>query len=265
MIKQLVNQLKSIFKKNLPAPIIERITKSRYVKEVRGHNIPEFTVIRNLIKQGDIVLDLGANFGWYTKFMADIVQSEGKVFSFEPIPMNYKVLDGIVHSLQLRNVQTLHYAVSDNNGIQTMVVPLTGTGEENLYEAKIVEVNTTSDMHTIKVETRTLDSLFVDLPQSIEFIKCDVEGHELKCLRGAEKIIEKFHPAWMIEIWGDPDDVQSQGYQTFKLLSESGYQTYIFDGKYLSKRKLGEQQTDYFFLTPSHIKRLESTNLIKTH
>lgn len=263
MIKRFANQIKSIFKKNLPGPIVELITKSRYIKEVRGHNIPEFTVIRNLIKPGDVVLDLGANFGWYTKFMAEIVQSEGKVFSIEPVPLNYKVLDGIVHSLHLRNVKTLHCAISDNNGIQTMAVPLTGSGEENLYEAKIVEVNGTSDVHTIEVETRTLDSLFGDLAQKIEFIKCDVEGHELKCLKGAEKIIEKFHPAWMIEVWGDPDDVLSQGFQTFQLLSESGYQAYIYDGKYLSKRKTGDRQVDYFFLTPSHIERLEGANLIQ--
>ncbi|MDP1676622.1 MAG: FkbM family methyltransferase [Bacteroidota bacterium] len=219
-------------------------------------------MIRNLIKPGDVVLDLGANFGWYTKFMAEIVQNEGKVFCIEPVPLNYNVLEGIIQSLHLDNVQIFHYAISDRNGKQTMAVPLTGSGEENLYEAKIVDDIAISNMHTITVETRTLDTLFADLSKNIEFIKCDVEGHELKCLKGAEKIIKKFHPAWMIEVWGDPDDVSSQGYETFQLLTHAGYQPYIYDGQRLYKRKTGDLQNDYFFLSLSHIERLQRANLI---
>lgn len=259
---RLKNHLRSVLKRTLPRSIVDSITKARYVREVRGHFIPEFKVIRCLIKPGDVVIDLGANFGWYTKFMSEIVQKEGNVYCVEPIPANYKVLEGIIRSLGLENVQSLHYAISDKYGIQTMAVPVNGSGEENLYEAKIVDDPMVSRSHTIKVETRTLDSLFADLPNGIEFIKCDIEGHELKCLKGAKEIIGKFHPAWLIEVWGDPDDTLSQGFETFQLLLQSGYQAYIFDGKSLNRRKTGERQNDYFFLMPYHIDRLHSTNTL---
>jgi FkbM family methyltransferase len=260
---QVVNHIRSVVKRNLPRSIVEYITKARYVKEVRGHYIPEFNLIRHLINPGEAVIDLGANFGWYTKFLSEAVRKEGKVFSVEPIPLNFKVLEHIIHSLHLDNVHTFRYAISDHDGLQTMAVPLSDNGEENLYEAKVVENALVQNAHTISVETRTLDSLFVDVSLNISFIKCDVEGHELQCLKGGRKLIEKFHPAWQIEIWGDPDDVQSSAYETFHLLTEAGYLPFMFNGQNLNKRKKGERQTDYFFLMPSHINAVRNRSTIQ--
>lgn len=260
--QQLIGLIKSAVKRLLPHSVIERITQARYVKEVRGHNVPEFTVIRSLIDPGDVVLDIGANFGWYTRFMSEVVGKDGIVYSIEPVPLNFKVLVGIMRALNISNVRCFQYAVSETDGTQTMAVPLTGAGDENLYEAKIVADKSGPHTHVIEVTTRSLDSLFAGEQPSIEFIKCDVEGHELNCLRGARTLIKRSHPAWMIEIWGDPDDPSSDASATFRLFAEEGYVPYIFDGKRLSRRKPGEQENDYFFLQPTQVERLNRHGLM---
>jgi len=52
----------------------------------------ETNLIKNKIKEGDIVLNIGANIGYYTLLIARLVGSNGKVFAFEPDLNNFKIL-----------------------------------------------------------------------------------------------------------------------------------------------------------------------------
>jgi len=87
----------------------------------------------------------------------------------------------------------------------------------------------------------------------IDFIKCDVEGHELSVVRGAEQTIKKFGPAWLIEICSNPDLPSSSASRVIVKLREWGYELYIYDGQKLRKRNLGERCLNYFFLQKKHL------------
>src|SRR4030042_7144688 len=49
-------------------------------------------LFKTMVKEGDVVLDMGANIGYFTILAARLVGKKGKVYSFEPEPRNYSYL-----------------------------------------------------------------------------------------------------------------------------------------------------------------------------
>jgi FkbM family methyltransferase len=161
-----------------------------------------------------------------------------------------------VRKLGLKNVETINCAISDSDGSVTMEVPLYESGGENFYEAKIVSENADSSLRRIRVQSRTIDSLFSDLAHGISFIKCDAEEHELRCVKGATCIIKNSKLAWLIDVSRDPDDPGSAAHEIFRLLNQEGYEAFWFDGKSLKKRSPGDESINYFFLSAKHLRAL---------
>jgi FkbM family methyltransferase len=259
----LIVDIKLFLKKVLPSWAVQYVRKYRYVKAVGRMNIREQAVIRRLVGSGDVVLDLGANYGWYTAFLATLVEANGHVYSVEPVPSTFRILKYIIKKLQLKNVSLFQYAISDRNETVRMSIPRNEGGGHNFYLASIRSDAKSNGARNITVQSRTLDDLFSDNFRKISFIKCDIEGHELHCLHGAAKIIETSHPVWYIEIMGDPDDPSSDAYKVFEIFRKSGYISFIYDGEKLHERKYGEKKVDYFFLQRSHIEQIKSDKSLK--
>ena len=250
--------MKTFLKTHLPRNLVLEVQKRRYAKVIRsGMREKEFDVIKYLVSPGDSVADLGANMGIYSVFLSGLVGRTGRVYSVEPIRYTYTILQYVVRTLDLTNVKTFECAVSDREGTQTMLLPAYETGELNLYEAKIAESDSSPGQRRESVETRMVDSILPYDSERLSFIKCDVEGHELSCLKGAFKTIRTCQPAWLMEVWGNPDDEQSQANQTFQLMESEGYFPFVFDGKRLKRRGPGDISTNYFFLTKRHTQELE--------
>jgi FkbM family methyltransferase len=233
------------------------IRHAKKISAITVNEEPDFPPLRYLIRPGDSVIDLGANMGFYTKYLSDLVGPSGHVYSVEPIPSTVKILRYVVDRLRLSNVDVIHCAVSDHNGSAMMEIPLFDSGEENIFEAKIINNSTSNKVQQVNVETKTLDSLFGNYSSQIQFIKCDIEGHELPALSHAKCLLQESKPVWLIEIWGNPDDTTSDAGKTFKLFENAQYQSYWFDGHTVRKRLPGETNVNYFFLTGSHIELLK--------
>jgi hypothetical protein len=112
------------------------------------------------------------------------------------------------------------------------------------------------------VQLRPLDSFLDDLPGAVSFVKCDVEGHEWEMVQGAPRLIQEFRPSWLIEVSSDPDRPSSTGAQLFRFLAERGYRVFWLEGSYLRERFRGDRSTNYFFLTETHLRRLEEAGAI---
>jgi FkbM family methyltransferase len=150
-------------------------------------------VLKRLIKPGNVVLDVGANIGYFSLLFAKWMHGAGTVHAFEPFPHSAKRFGSNLDlNPQLRTMVHLHrLALSDFSGTMAMSVPDEGN----------CGCNYLSTSGPVEVEVTTLDA-YVRQTQlaRIDFIKIDVEGAEVSLLQGAEETIGRYHPTLIIEI-----------------------------------------------------------------
>ena len=240
-----LEMLRRVAKRTLPEVALLPLKKIHYAKVLRsstGTEEPELAALAGLISADDYVLDIGANFGRYTYHFSKLAGPNGRVISMEPISSTFQILKANVSKFALTNVRCINRAASDSTGFVSMDIPDSGDGK-NFYEAHIVAVGTGS-IPSIRIDDVCL---CLDLPR-LNFIKCDVEGHELNVLTGAVAAIAKFRPILLIEIGGDPDDTAANAGKAFTLLQTLGYLPYLAVNGRLRPRAEGERATNYFFL-----------------
>tara|TARA_B100000745_G_scaffold241911_1_gene164293 strand:- start:98 stop:949 length:852 start_codon:yes stop_codon:yes gene_type:complete len=145
--------------------------------------------VKDNVFSGNIVVDLGANIGYFTCLLAKIVGEGGKVFAFEPDPRNLKLLRRNIQENDYKNVIIADKAVSDVNGSCTLYSSQKKFGANRIFESK---KNQTQDFIPIKSETICLDDYFEkqNLLKKIDFIKIDIEGSEFRAFNGMKKILE---------------------------------------------------------------------------
>ena len=153
-----------------------------------------------------MAIDVGANFGSYTKLFSESVGREGSVHSVEPVPETFDYLHYNVRHLGLSNVFLYQVAASDCPGMSRMSMPLWHGGRRNIYEAHLDEAG------DIAVRVMRLDDLFAGMKPA--FIKIDVEGNELQLIMGAKQLLTTHHPPLLVEV-SSP--------KTEPLLAELGY------------------------------------------
>jgi FkbM family methyltransferase len=134
----------------------------------------EIRLCRRLIQPGDVVLDLGANIGFYTTLFAELVGEEGAVHAFEPDAQNFLRLQ--LRTNGLCQVLLAQKAVSDRQGVATLY---RSRANRSHSLCKPVWDSTLCS----SVEVTTVDANLADR-LSVDFVKVDVEGHEGKVLDG---------------------------------------------------------------------------------
>lgn len=142
-------------------------------------------IVKNEIKPGDIVIDVGANIGYYTLIFAKLVGKTGKVIAFEPEPKNFQLLKKNIAINELTNVIIEQKIVSDKNEKIKLFLADSGIVGHRINPIK----NTTN---FIEVDSVTLDNYLQinNLNKKINFLKIDVEGAEMQVLEGAKCILE---------------------------------------------------------------------------
>lgn len=143
------------------------------------------------VRPADVVYDVGANVGFYTLLASTLVGSEGRVYSFEPLPRNLALLKRHVQLNQLKNVEIFDGAVSDKTGTAQF-----STGE-------IPEMTHLSPTGDIQVRTYQLDDLVSTgrLPPP-RVMKVDVEGAEADVLSGARDLLQRHKPVVLLATHG---------------------------------------------------------------
>ncbi len=189
-------------------PNVERfLRRTRYYRMLRNQPAEaDAQACRPFLRPGDMAIDVGANFGFYTKLFSECVGPEGSVHAVEPVPETFDYLHYNVRHLELSNVFLYQVAASDYSGIARMSVPLWHGGRRNIYESRLDEHG------DIPVRVIRLDDLFAGMKPAL--IKIDVEGNELQLIEGARQLLTNYHPPLLVEV-SSP--------QTAPLLAELGY------------------------------------------
>lgn len=203
----------------------------------------EMRIALSLIKNGDCCLDIGANFGIYSRAIAK-KYPDCVIHAFEPIPDTYRIL--VNNTFLLHNIYAHNVALTDSVEKATFFY-----NKEEPGAASMRNIRETDKAEKVTVKTQTLDisAQFLD---KVDFIKCDVEGAELLVLKGGLKTIKKHKPVILMEMlrkWSakfgyHPNDI-------IKLLGDIGYKCYrITSGKLRLFKKMTDRtkQTNFFFI-----------------
>jgi FkbM family methyltransferase len=178
----------------------------------------EVVVFKKCIRPGMTVIDVGANIGAFTVPMAKLVGETGHVWAFEASSANVPLLienlaqNGCLYTLagdmRLNNTTVLSSAASDKNG------KLSVSKQDALHAYTRPDINT----GTFEVDCITIDSLNLS---KCDFIKIDVDRHEIQVLNGAAETIRRFKPIIYIE-----NEDQELSEALIAKLVEFGYRMY---------------------------------------
>lgn len=137
--------------------------------------------IRKTVKEGNVVIDIGANIGYFTVLLANLVGPRGKVYAFEPDPRNFRLLQHTIERNGWTHVVAEQKAVSNE------------AGELLLYQTQSWASNTlTPGAHvsTVKVQVITLDNFLSD-EHYISFVKMDMDGSEPLAIQGMAQLTQR--------------------------------------------------------------------------
>jgi FkbM family methyltransferase len=196
------------------------------------------------VNPGDVCIDAGANFGYYSLLLAELAGKSGKTVAVEPNAYLSKLLSFT------NNVNDDHFiiqqkALSDEPGELTLSVPLHFWGGGTIRKEK-VDDHITTEM----VQVETFDNMVkqLDLPK-VDFIKMDCEGVEPQIFQGMKNTLEKNPQLKMVMeyspfMYKDPRDFTEFIFSRFKVGEITGESTV---------REFSEKDINYLVNLRDHI------------
>jgi FkbM family methyltransferase len=182
----------------------------------------------NLIKENNIVIDIGANIGYHSVHFGNIVGSSGRVFSFEPQKLIYDILSTNILKNGLSNIIT-QYNIGLSSKKQTMYLSNIKdmTYDNGMVNFGGVQLNDEITGGSI-INVQTLDNIFTG---NVDFIKIDIEGMESEVIKGATKTIKNSLPIIFIEISKNHDEIYSffkeNEYEIYRIINHGNGNDYI--------------------------------------
>lgn len=196
----------------------------------------EIVEIKKIIKSGDTVFDIGANFGFHSVLFSNLVGEKGQVHSFEPLK---KMCVDVKMHLKLNNARE-NVSLNEvglgkkNEKVKIFYYPELGTGLASLKKYWVGKPQEEI------ISLITLDSYVKKWKiKKIDFIKCNVEGSEYIVFQGAKETLKKITPPIMFEVTKGYSD--AFGYtreQLLDYLASFGYKFFtLVNGKLTSLKK----------------------------
>ncbi len=209
-----------------------------YYSTVNEHEKTTTDVFKKVVQQGDVVLDLGANLGYFSLLARTLVGPEGKVFAFDPEPKNYEYLKkNIALNKFSDNVEAHQLALSNKAGFVDLFICPYDSGHHTINQKEGITAykETRGKIEKVVVPAVTIDSM--GFPK-VDVIKMDVEGSEVMALEGMELLLKRsrdiklfieYFPM-LIEKMGDkPEDL-------FKRLFDQGFHVWVIPDDYQANK-----------------------------
>jgi FkbM family methyltransferase len=157
-------------------------------------------IFQRILTEGDVVVEVGSNVGYFALLAGQLVGASGKVYSHEANPSIAPLLEASAEINGFADrIKVSQIAISD----------VTGQGQFTIYDAHHGDghlvgnqpVHNHSGAHTIGVNTDTLDNLLSD-QSDVRLLHLDVEGAEPMVLRGAKGLIARSPKLVVLMEWG---------------------------------------------------------------
>lgn len=189
----------------------------------------EIDLLKQIIKAGDSVLDIGANIGFYAKILSTLTGNKGQVFCFEPDSQNFKYL--AKNTKGIKNINLFNKAVSD----KTDVI--------KVYKSKLLNVDhrtyPVNNYDSIEeISSVSIDELIAEkVIGKVNVIKIDIQGYELTAFNGMKQLLSANNDIKIIaEYW--PHGFKRAGTSAiafYDFFDAMGYSFYLIDGDALTK------------------------------
>lgn len=210
---------------------------------------------------GDVILDIGANIGWYSIVLKNNIRPNVTFYAFEPEPLNFELLTKNIAHNNIANIEAVNKAVAEKSGQSTLFL----YHPKNSGRHSLLDINPQTNM-SIQVETVNIEDFLkgrgVDF-KKIKLIKIDIEGYEVFALKNARTLLEQlpymfieYSPGLIRQGGQDPGDF-------IRWLSDFGFNFYNIDGGNASTRSvdllttLGH--TENLFLVKKSLDTLQPT------
>ncbi len=174
----------------------------------------ESKLFEQIVKSGDVVLDIGANIGAFTLLFSKLVTPQGSVFAFEPQRVVFQMLCANAAMNSCTNVHTINKCV----GKDYLGVDVLELDQYKVTNFGGLSIGSDGKTPTIKVGVVVIDDLMLG---RCDFIKIDVEGMERDVLLGATETIKRCKPIMYIE-----NDRAKKSAELISTISELGYVIY---------------------------------------
>ncbi len=188
----------------------------------------ELAVLDRVLEPGMVFLDGGANEGWFSLLAAAKIGPTGKVVAIEPSTREVARLRANLRLNGLSNVAVVQAALADQVGFAVLQVAEPEHSGQNTLGRFAHKVTSVATQETALI---SLDYIVrAEGLERVDVVKLDVEGAELRALRGARYILAQHRPLLLIEVL-EPA-LRAQGCSAEMLLhflADQGYRLCWFD------------------------------------
>lgn len=198
--------------------------------------------VRSLINENDVVMDIGANLGYFAKTFSRAAKN-GKIICVEPLPQYYDVLNHFLGKKS--NVHIHNVALGKSPGIATMVLPM----QDGMIRTGLPHISTRPQNNNVRTQdVKIVNPLSLIKDETrLDYIKCDVEGYEWIIFQELKPAIKTHLPLIQVEI--AEENIENfiaffktleyvqYGISDFKFEKDNGHQKEAGDFLFIPKTK----------------------------
>ena len=243
LVERLIRRITHRLEKKHSALTVTHKEAMKWFEHRREGNDRLITAVCPHISNNAVILDIGANIGYFTLLLTERLNFKGSAYLFEPVPHLSELCKTTFRDVPFR-VTVFDFGLSDRDTVEDIFI----AGDGNLGWNTLVSQMSNSDMKKIRIQLKTFDTCGIDVMPS--FIKVDVEGAEYKVLRGMLGSLRKWHPLPLVlcEVgWGQSHPAWEKEMSTFTEMERIGYTICDLDGLPIDVKNL-QGTTDVLFI-----------------
>ena len=185
------------------------------------------------------VYDLGSNLGYYSLIILNKINPTKKLIAVEPVKQNYEICKKNIMLNKFNNYEIYNFGISNEAGFQKFYK----SEKSNLGSFEKKNIKNSNLTTTQQFKTYSLEDLFLISKTFPDFIRMDVEGHEVKILNSLQKLLtHKLHyPKILFEVHINKYDVIDNNLSnSLQPLFLAGYKAKIISSSKISGTEIIE-------------------------